>query len=117
MPAVTAMKVIEALRAVSGSVTISEGKYMHFPDGTLIGLHEVVDKLPETPQDGEINGKYRAAAKQRQQDGELEVDENAAVSIGNDDGAYVQCWIWIRDPEAGIEGDGGDGGEDSEDQD
>lgn len=30
-------------------------------------------------------------------DGELEIDEGAAVSSGNDAGAYVQCWVWVED--------------------
>jgi hypothetical protein len=28
-------------------------------------------------------------------DGDLEVDDNALVSFGEDAGAYVQCWKWI----------------------
>ena len=31
-------------------------------------------------------------------DGELEVDENATVSMGEDPGAYVQAWLWVSDP-------------------
>lgn len=28
-------------------------------------------------------------------DGELELDENAKVSEGDDNGAYVQTWMWV----------------------
>jgi hypothetical protein len=28
-------------------------------------------------------------------DGELEIDSNAVVSRGDDDGAYVQAWVWV----------------------
>ena len=28
-------------------------------------------------------------------DGETEVDDNAEVSEGDDNGAYVQAWIWV----------------------
>jgi hypothetical protein len=28
-------------------------------------------------------------------DGELELDDNAKVSEGDDNGAYVQTWMWV----------------------
>jgi hypothetical protein len=28
-------------------------------------------------------------------DGELEIDDNALVSHGDDNGAYVQAWVWV----------------------
>lgn len=28
-------------------------------------------------------------------DGELEIDDNATVSEGEDDGAYIQAWLWV----------------------
>jgi len=28
-------------------------------------------------------------------EGELEVDDDAAVSMGDGDGAYVQAWVWV----------------------
>jgi hypothetical protein len=41
---------------------------------------------------------YREQAMIRSKDGELEVDENATVSMGDDLGAYVQGWLWVCDP-------------------
>lgn len=39
---------------------------------------------------------YREAAKRlHHRDGELEIDDNARVSHGADDGAYVQAWVWV----------------------
>ena len=29
------------------------------------------------------------------EDGEIEIDDSAEVSIGGDDGAYVQAWVWV----------------------
>lgn len=29
------------------------------------------------------------------QDGEIEVDDNARVSRGGEDGAYVEAWVWV----------------------
>ena len=28
-------------------------------------------------------------------EGQLEVDDGAPVSKGDDDGAYVQAWVWV----------------------
>lgn len=42
--------------------------------------------------------RYRAAAKTKlHNEGTLEVDDDAVVSISKDDGAYVQAWVWIPD--------------------
>ena len=50
---------------------------------------------------------YRAAAKATShRDGEIEIDEEATVSFGDDSGAYVQAWVWV---ECDMEED--DGGE------
>lgn len=45
-----------------------------------------------TPSDKEI---IQAADKLYGRDGELEFDDDAKVSKGDDPGAYVQCWRWI----------------------
>ena len=44
--------------------------------------------------------RYRAAACRRASTGNLEVDHNALVSRGDDDGAYVMAWLWIGDDDA-----------------
>jgi superfamily II RNA helicase len=38
---------------------------------------------------------YRRRAQQDAREGECEVDDNALVSKGDDDGAYVQAWVWV----------------------
>lgn len=42
-----------------------------------------------------------AAIKKAQQlhhsDGEIEIDDNALVSRGEDAGCYVQAWVWVAD--------------------
>ena len=43
-------------------------------------------------------GSYVEAAKRKAAEGELEVDDNALVSISGEQdpgGAYVLCWLWI----------------------
>jgi len=50
---------------------------------------------------------YRAAVKTRE--GDLECDDNAIVSEGDDPGAYVMCWKWIYASDADLpEGEGVD---------
>jgi len=39
---------------------------------------------------------YREKAKkEREKEGDLEIDENAIVSLSEDGGAYVQAWVWV----------------------
>ncbi len=42
--------------------------------------------------------EYRALAhEQWAHDGEIEIDDDAIVSIGLDNGAYVAAWVWVTD--------------------
>jgi hypothetical protein len=41
------------------------------------------------------NDQYREAANGHARDGECEIDDDAIVSRSDDNGAYVQAWIWI----------------------
>ncbi len=39
---------------------------------------------------------FRMRAKELyHRDGEIEVDDNARVSLGDDRGAYVEAWVWV----------------------
>jgi hypothetical protein len=38
------------------------------------------------------------AKKQFEDEGTLEIDPGAAVSMGGDPGAYVQAWVWVDNP-------------------
>lgn len=47
--------------------------------------------------------KFRAVAKEKHHDeGSIEIDDAAIVSRGDDDGCYVQAWIWVSDDDASI---------------
>ncbi len=35
------------------------------------------------------------AKSQHHRDGECEIDDTATVSEGDDNGAYVQAWVWV----------------------
>lgn len=42
------------------------------------------------------DAKYRDAANEQYgSDGEIEIDDNALVSRGSDEGAYVEAWVWV----------------------
>lgn len=48
--------------------------------------------------------QYRAAAiRMFYRDGEIEIDRGAAISAGDDPGAYVAAWVWVPDKEAHAE--------------
>jgi hypothetical protein len=71
-----------------------------------IGVHVLV---PAKPRPGEHDEAYRIAAAEKYEDeGTLEIDNNAIVSIDSDDGetegAYVQAWVWVYANEALKEG-------------
>jgi hypothetical protein len=48
--------------------------------------------------------KYQAAARDLYHKcGELEIDDDPAVSAGEDPGAYVAAWVWVSNEEAGVQ--------------
>lgn len=58
----------------------------------------------------DLFAKYRDAAKDTlSEDGKIEVDDNALVSIGEDPGAYVMVWHWVSNAAADIEDSDDDG--------
>jgi len=53
---------------------------------------------PETLTQEEIDRREIVEMARRDNpicDGELEIDDNAVVSHGTDNGAYVQAWVWV----------------------
>lgn len=40
--------------------------------------------------------KHAQQTMQREGDLQLEIDDDAIVSEGDDNGAYVQAWVWVR---------------------
>ena len=44
--------------------------------------------------------EYREEARKlHHKDGQCEIDHDAIVSRGADNGAYVQAWVWVDDEE------------------
>lgn len=52
---------------------------------------------------GEAAAKYVDYARENMIDeGNIEVDETALVSLSSDRGAYVQAWLWVDQAAAGV---------------
>ena len=57
----------------------------------------------EHPQCSAHAEKYIRAAQEIWQDfGGVEIDDNATISEGDPDGAYVQAWVWVYKTDAGL---------------
>lgn len=41
----------------------------------------------------------RRAKEQYYEEGAVEIDDNAKISVGSDPGVYVQAWVWVYDKE------------------
>ena len=73
------------------------------PDSPL--YKKVMAQLAESVLDPDQKKYLEFAKKNLHQDGDLEFDDDSAVSMGADDGAYVMCWQWVSDEDAGIQKD------------
>ena len=63
-----------------------------FIDSISVTEHTVFPSFPTEP----IEQAYVKAAQDHfARDGELEIDDNAQVSLGDDSGAYVEAWVWV----------------------
>jgi|GEM_PF-2653653 len=70
------------------------------PDTTTLieTLLSDINRSFALPQDDDpkLAQRYRNAAKRDyHRGGEIEIAENATVSLSDDDGAYVQAWVWV----------------------
>lgn len=75
------------------------------PDNERVGgplvakLNQILDEESD-PQFRATVDFYRAAVAVK--DGEIEMDDDAEVSLGDDDGAYVMVWTWVSAKDAGL---------------
>ena len=68
------------------------------PLGLCGKCHGDVWPLSASESEARIAGRYREAARENlHYDGDVEVDPDAPVSLGDDAGAYVQAWVWVGD--------------------
>ena len=76
------------------------------PDALAAVLGPLADRFQERLDDEaenhDVYEKYRAAADEQGSEGDLEFDEGAVVSIGEDAGAYVMGWKWVPADGAGL---------------
>lgn len=71
-------------------------------------LQALADLEGSTPEQRERLARIREMAREHEREGDLELDDEAVVSEGDDNGAYVQMWKWIdfsgtelcKDPES-----------------
>jgi hypothetical protein len=66
-----------------------------------VNVHLASLALPPAQEEPDpVDEIYRAAAiDQHYKEGELEIDDDAKVSHGDDRGAYVAAWVWVDEPE------------------
>lgn len=69
-------------------------------DANGVRIH-IEDKVAE--HDDPDRQKYVKAAQDKiHKDGEVEIDDDADISKGEDPGAYVQAWVWVYAEDAGV---------------
>lgn len=64
---------------------------------------EVLDTITHFQAVVENAEKYKAGAIGILQDQQVEVEQDAVISKGEEPGAYVMAWVWVTDDDAGIE--------------
>jgi len=71
--------------------------------GGLVGCGLMLKRIAESQveNNSDLHRKYREAISSI--DGKMEIDDDAIVSIGADDGAYIMAWVWVTNEDAGIE--------------
>lgn len=66
----------------------------HRPD-RIAALIKTLEEACDLPPNAE--GWVQAARDRHQDDGEVEVDDLAVISLSEDGGAYVMAWVWVDD--------------------
>jgi hypothetical protein len=65
-------------------------------------MEERMERCEDCPSKSEFKGtaaEYRALAKAKFQDeGSIEIDDNARIAQGAACGAYVEAWVWVDNP-------------------
>jgi hypothetical protein len=93
----TETKLLEELKAI-----VSVAHAYHCENGPLDKsdwYQRAQAAIAEAPPDPDDARYIKAARAQYHKDGEIEIDDGALVSRGDDPGAYVQAWVWVSDEE------------------
>lgn len=84
-----------ALDGVMEQIAPTLKAQLNLDDGRLRAVRRVLSTLMD---DDRMQREVRERARELVgEDGELEIDEDAAVSWSSDGGAYIQGWVWIYD--------------------
>jgi len=63
-------------------------------------LKQLKENVQAADKNPKISEKFRQAAKrQYEEDGQIEIDDDAIVSMSDDGGAYVQAWVYVSEGE------------------
>jgi hypothetical protein len=73
----------------------SLGAWLTGTNAALSKLQALVDAIAETDDNPERNAAIREFAQATLANDELEIDDDATVSEGDDNGAFVQAWVWV----------------------
>lgn len=76
----------EVLQHLAAGKTLCLGEADELRDMARQALAEETDP---------VHMRYRQLAESQAEDGEIEVDDGAVVSPGDDPGAYVMAWLWV----------------------
>ncbi len=68
----------------------------------LVEARAELAKRKADAEDERARAYFEAARQHHHKDGELEFDDFAVVSMGDDPGAYVMGWAWVYNAEAGL---------------
>lgn len=76
---------------------IPDDSYLDDKDREAIAVVEAVRlERPATASAPTYEHDVRNMAREQwSEEGTLEIDDNAVISDGDDNGAYVQAWVWV----------------------
>lgn len=86
---------LDRIRAAERFIAGFEGDELQEGVGELLtGLRETIERVENT----RASDEEREAAEAAHATDELEIDDDASVSRG-DDGYWVSAWVWVSEPD------------------
>ncbi len=83
-----------------GQLLREHPEMLHWPIRKIIA-YLLEETRTTTAAEAKAEEAYRRTAKEEhQEDGRIEFDDSARVSLSDDGGAYVQCWHWVSAADA-----------------
>lgn len=59
-------------------------------------LARKIAEIERTDRERVLKAFREGAKREYEREGEIEIDDDAKVSMGDDDGAYVEAWVWVN---------------------